>query len=105
MQDLRALSGDFLSAAPCCHTINNKRQVVGFSIPGPLGSGRAFLWENGAMTDLNTLIPSDSPWYLLEATSINDAGQIVGWGTIDGNVHAFLATPVDSDRDDSEHEK
>lgn len=98
MQDLGALSGDFLSAAPCCHTINNKRQVVGFSIPGPLGSGRAFLWENGGMTDLNTLIPSDSLWYLLEATSINDSGQIVGWGTINGYVHAFLATPVASDR-------
>jgi probable HAF family extracellular repeat protein len=102
MQDLGALSGDFLSAAPCCHTINNKRQVVGFSIPGPLGSGRAFLWENGVMTDLNTLILSDSPWYLLEATSINDAGEIVGWGTINGNVHAFLATPVDFHRLDSE---
>jgi probable HAF family extracellular repeat protein len=54
------------------------------------------------MTDLNTLILSDSPWYLLEATSINDAGEIVGWGTINGNVHAFLATPVDFRRLDSE---
>jgi len=95
MQDLGTLPGDFLSAAPCCHTINNKGQVVGFSIPGPLGS-RAFLWENGVMTDLNTLIPADSPWYLLQASSINDAGEIVGFAVNTNmfEVHAFLASPI-----------
>ena len=94
IQDLGTLSGDFLSAAPCCHTINNKRQIVGFSLPGPLGSGRAFLWQNGIMTDLNTLIPANSPWYLQSALSINDAGEIAGYGTINGETHAFLAKPV-----------
>ena len=43
--------------------------------------------------DLNTLIPKNSPWYLQNASSINDAGEIIGWGTINGEVHAFLATP------------
>jgi probable HAF family extracellular repeat protein len=99
MQDLGTLAGDFLSVAPCCHTISNQGQVVGFSIPGPLGSGRAFLWQDGVMFDLNTLIPKDSPWYLQQALSINDDGQIVGFGTIGGNVHAFLATPCDEDPD------
>jgi hypothetical protein len=70
---------------------------VGFSFPGPLGSGRAILWQNKVPIDLNTLIPKDSPWYLLDAESINDAGQIVGYGTINGNVHAFIATPCDRD--------
>lgn len=102
MQDLGTLSGDFLSTAPCCHTINNRGQIVGFSIPGPLGSGRAFLWQNGVMTDLNTLIPEGSPWYLLQALSINDAGQIVGYGTINGDVHAFLATPCERNQADAE---
>ena len=94
MQDLGALPGDFLSTAPCCRTINNRRQIVGFSIPGPLGSGRAFLWQNGVMTDLNTLIPAGSPWYLEQALSINDAGEIVGYGTVNGETHAFLARPL-----------
>jgi probable HAF family extracellular repeat protein len=102
MKDLGTLPGDFLSVAPCCNTINNRGQVVGFSLPGPLGSGRAFLWQNGVMSDLNTLIPKDSPWYLLQALSINDGGQIVGYGTIDGNIHAFLATPCDGDQTDTE---
>jgi hypothetical protein len=68
---------------------------VGFSFPGPQGSGRAILWQNNVPIDLNTLIPKDSPWYLLSALSINDDGEIVGYGTINANVHAFLATPCD----------
>jgi hypothetical protein len=45
------------------------------------------------MSDLNALIP-DSPLYLLAASSINDAGEIAGFGVnSDGDVHAFLATP------------
>jgi len=94
MHDLGTLPGDFFSTAPCCHTINDEGQVVGFSIPGPLGSGRAFLHQNGVMTDLNTLIPAGSPWYLQAALSINDAGEIAGYGTINGETHAFLAKPV-----------
>jgi probable HAF family extracellular repeat protein len=102
IRDLGTLPGDFLSAAPCCNTINNKGQVVGFSLPGPLGSGRAFLWQDGVMTDLNALIPKGSPWYLLDALSINDDGQIAGYGTIGGNIHAFLATPCDGNQTDTE---
>ncbi|MDQ3467257.1 MAG: DUF3466 family protein [Chloroflexota bacterium] len=30
----------------------------------------------------------------MEATDINDAGQIVGQGLIDGEMHAFVLTPV-----------
>jgi probable HAF family extracellular repeat protein len=94
MQDLGTLDGDFLSAAPCCHTINNRSQVVGFSI-GPFGP-RAFLWEKGVMSDLNTLVPANSPLYLLQALSINDLGEIVGLALNADNseVHAFLAIPV-----------
>jgi probable HAF family extracellular repeat protein len=102
MQDLGLPAGDFVSLAPCCNTINNWGQVVGFSFPGPLGSSRAILWQNKVPIDLNTLIPKDSPWYLLDAESINDAGQIVGYGTINGNVHAFIATPCHLDHQDRE---
>jgi probable HAF family extracellular repeat protein len=96
IHDLGILSGDFLTVAPCCQTINEKSQVVGFSCPGPLGSCRAFLWQpkQNLLTDLNTLLPANSPWYLQAAQSINDAGQIVGYGSINGSIHAYLATPT-----------
>jgi probable HAF family extracellular repeat protein len=95
MQDLGIFPGDFVTAVPCCNTINNSSEVVGVSCPGPFGNCRAFLWhgKEDGLIDLNTLIPKDSPWYLECASSINDAGQIVGYGSIDGKVHAFLATP------------
>jgi probable HAF family extracellular repeat protein len=73
-------------------SINAAGQIVG-TMGG--GGGDAFLWQNGVLQDLNTLIPAGSGWVLQGATGINGSGQIVGWGTINGypNVHGFLLTP------------
>jgi len=59
-------------------------------------SGRAFIWQNGVGTDLNTLIPSGSGVTLTSASGINDSGQIVGIAiptTGARNAVAFLLTP------------
>jgi probable HAF family extracellular repeat protein len=94
MQDLGTLSGDVNSAATA---INDRAQVVGqsFGDAGPMmGNPRAFLWENGVMTDLNTLVPANSPLHLLVAFSINSRAEIAGFGvTNDGKIHAYLASP------------
>jgi probable HAF family extracellular repeat protein len=78
--------------------------VVGFSdLPGDT-TGHAFLWQNGVMTDLNTLIPADSPLFLIEAAgTINSRGQIAGYAlqTTTSEFHAFLATPRNSAPNDS----
>ena len=95
MLDLGVLPGDLVGAGL---SINNSNEVVGASVsaPGPSsGNPRAFLWQHGVMKDLNTLIPANSPLYLLTAFGINDAGVIVGFGvTGTGDVHGFLATPA-----------
>jgi len=78
--------------APCCKVINDRREIVGFMLDSN-GDSRAFLWKDGVMVDLNDLISKDSPWTLQSAAGINDSGQIAGQGLIDGQVHAFLATP------------
>lgn len=97
MQDLGVLPGDLVGAGLA---MNNGGDVVGASIsaPGPAsGNPSAFLWRNGVMSDLNTLIPANSPLYLLTAFGINDAGLIVGFGVTDsGDIHGFLATPATS---------
>jgi probable HAF family extracellular repeat protein len=92
MIDLGTLPGDVFSSGA---GINNKGQVVGGSADASYNE-RAYLWQNGVMTDLNTLISPDSPLYLLEADGINDRGQIEGYALniIAGEVHAFLATPT-----------
>jgi probable HAF family extracellular repeat protein len=74
--------------------LNNAGQVVGYSVILPSGQYRPFLWENGVMSDLNNLIPPDSGFTLFDAQGINDAGQIVGAGSINGEVHAVLLSPI-----------
>lgn len=50
------------------------------------------------MKDLNTLVPSDAPLYLLTAFSSNDRGEIAGFGVNqDGEFHGFVASPCDAD--------
>jgi len=48
------------------------------------------------MTDLNTLIPPNSPLYLMHGCGINSRGQIVGFASqiSTGELHAYLATPI-----------
>ena len=98
MRDIGTLPGAVVTIVPCCNTLNNKGQAVGFSIDGANFGSRAFLWQNKVITDLNTLIPAGSPWNLLGAFSINDAGQIVGQGAINGELRAFLAIPIPADQ-------
>ena len=58
------------------------------------GDTHAFGWDDVAgspvMTDLNDLLPGGSGWVLLQARDINNAGQIVGWGTLNGTFRAYL---------------
>jgi len=53
----------------------------------------AFIYRAGKMKDLNKLIPQNSGWVLKQATGINDSGQIVGWGMLHKQIHAFLLSP------------
>jgi hypothetical protein len=60
------------------------------------GSSSAFLWlaTTHTMYDLNSLIAPTSDWQLIAATSINNNSQITGYGTINGQVHGFVLTPI-----------
>jgi probable HAF family extracellular repeat protein len=94
MRDIGTLPGAFATIAPCCHSINNRGDVVGFSIDG--NGPTAFLWRDKVITDLNSLIPANSPLHLLFAQTINDEGEIVGQGCVLPEctvLHAFRATP------------
>ena len=113
MQDLGTFPGAIVTGITCCNTLNNLGEAVGVTADSSFNT-RAFLWQNNVLTDLNTLIPADSPLYLTIGSSINDSGQIAGnaivksscpatapgtppaWQANQGactEVHAFLATP------------
>jgi probable HAF family extracellular repeat protein len=97
MKDLGVLTGYTQSHA---YDINASGLIVGTS---ELSSGarHAVLWQDDncdgqfsqtEVRDLNALI-SDASWTLQETQSINDGGQIVGFGMHSGQLHAFLLTP------------
>ena len=93
MQDYGAFPGAAVTVPPVVNTINNKGEIVGLAINGTTGAETALIWQGKVPVDLNTLIPADSGWYLQCAQGINDAGEISGFGLINGEVHAFLARP------------
>jgi len=72
--------------------INNAGVIVGNSQRIAGSPAVATLWQGGVPIDLNTLLPSGSGWNLLSAEGINSQGDIVGYGTIGGQTHAFLMT-------------
>lgn len=74
--------------------INNRGQIVGDSQIAN-GVQHAFLWQCGAMIDLNSRIPTGTGWVLTSAQGINDLGEITGYGTLNGGsfYHSFLLKP------------
>ncbi len=73
--------------------INDKSQIVGW-VNSANDKSRAFLWQSKQFLDLNECIPADSGWMLTQALDINEKGQIVGSGTHNGVICAFLLTPL-----------
>lgn len=86
LANLGALPGDTQSGA---HGINDAGQVVGSSESG------AFLWQGGVVKALADLLPIGSGWNLQQAWAINNSGQIVGSGSLNGPGGAYLLSPVD----------
>jgi probable HAF family extracellular repeat protein len=96
--------GDAMSEAT---DINDGGQVVGVSyLDTSFDNPRAFIYQNGQMTDLNTLIGAASANFYMSSTGgINDRGEIaaqanvVSNGVVTSELHAVLLVPTD-DRDD-----
>ncbi len=77
--------------------INNSGQILGFSNAGPTTG--MVLVENGIVSSWVELIGEGTGWSLSTGTgnmSLNNAGQIVGIGYLDGEQHTFLMTPNQS---------
>lgn len=90
--------------------INDRGYVVGTASSVPVytdaqklqeSSSRAVLWlPTGAspfqrrLVDLNACLAANNYWTLESARAINNHGEIVGVGRIDGKKHAFLLKPL-----------
>jgi len=93
MVDLGTLGGAWSRA----NAINAAGDIVGVAEgPAPESFDFAFLYRNGTMYDLNSVLPSDVEGvFLTTAYGITDTGQIIGGATVDQHSHAFLLTPVE----------
>ena len=80
MLDLGTLNGGYSYA----YEINESGQVVGNS------NNIAFLYEDGVMYDLNTLVDLPSGWVLRSAEDINENGDIVGTASTPDGTKGFI---------------
>jgi probable HAF family extracellular repeat protein len=91
--DLGTLPGMGSSEA---YGVNNLGAAVGRAEPpeGVQASTRGFLYRDGAMVDLNDLIPATSGYFVADARAINDRGAIAAVAfTPAGAIHAVLLVP------------
>jgi probable HAF family extracellular repeat protein len=89
---LGTLPGDMCSEAGA---VNSAGLAVGDSQgvcthPSP---SQAVLFQGGQVIQLSGQVINLGGWSLFAAADINDSGQIVGWGQLDGVDRGFLLTP------------
>ena len=95
IKDLGTLPDETLSQAL---DVNERRDVVGTSCHIADGARhcRAFVWRDGAMTDLNTLVAGSYADHLVSANNINDFGVITGVAVnpTTAEERAYVAIPL-----------
>ena len=77
------------------YAINNKGLIVGQGLNLSTGASHAFIYRDGIMTDLNSLMIGHNSVTLLYANDVDDNGVIVG-GAYDAKTNltsAFVAVP------------
>lgn len=78
--------------------VSDQSDAVGFAsgFAGfPSIDGVAVLWRAGRAIDLNTAVQRGGEGFVLRsAEAVNERGEIVGFGSKDGQTRAFLLTPA-----------
>lgn len=95
MADLGTLGGNQSYA----YGIDASGNVVGYSWTTGNLATHAFLYRNGIMLDLNSLLsPIDSGWTLTAAYAINGTGDILATGVLDSQDYAVELNPAGTQR-------
>ncbi len=77
------------------YAINNQGLIVGQALNLSTGASHAFIYQDGIMTDLNSLMIGHNSLTLLYANDVDDSGVIVGGASnaTTGVTSAFVAVP------------
>jgi probable HAF family extracellular repeat protein len=87
--------GDLGTPFGAAYDINAQGVVVGYGEINDDFDSHAFAWSlTDGLIDLNARLQDGEGWTLFGASGINDAGQIVGWGALNGVPTGFVLTPV-----------
>ena len=74
---------------------NEAGQIVGSVSADTSTLFHAFVYTGGRIRNLNDILVDGEEWeYLTAAFAVNSAGQITGYGRINGQFRGFLMTPV-----------
>ncbi|MBS1701409.1 MAG: hypothetical protein JST12_07100 [Armatimonadetes bacterium] len=73
--------------------INNLGQIIGEATTSD-GHFFPYLWSPSGITDLQASIDPSLGWTISQVLSINDKGEIVGTGTLNGSTHVLLLKPA-----------
>jgi probable HAF family extracellular repeat protein len=92
-EGMKDLNNNSMATYSWAYRVNVRQEVVGGYQATSSSPGRAFIYSNNTMKDLNGMIPSGSGWVLVSAAAINDLGQIAVMGTKNGSTQAFLLNP------------
>jgi probable HAF family extracellular repeat protein len=84
------------------YAINDRGTIVGYA---NLASGvtEAFVYKNGVMKNLNSLIPRNAGYNIGQAVAINDRGQILAWAQPENAPAFHLAVLVLTPEPDPRH--
>lgn len=88
---------DFRDAT--ANAVNNHGDIVGNALVVPFSQSgvntyTGFLYSDGELQDLNSLLACDAGWEIQQAQDINDAGEIVGVGIFEGEIRAYKLIPT-----------
>jgi probable HAF family extracellular repeat protein len=91
---LTDLGGLPAGTASYAYAINDHGLIVGMA-KNATGQSRAVLWNgHNPIQDLEASLVNGSGWRLTAGVDVNDSGQIVGVGLLNGEFRGFLLEPV-----------
>lgn len=96
--ELPALPGDNSGDATAINTLGQVLGTSYYMTPGTWDGtpARTVVWRDGGVFELQSLLDTATGqgWTITSAGSINNVGQIAGFGFHNGETHAFLLTPA-----------
>lgn len=73
--------------------VNSAGTIVGSAFLDTC-EGQALIWTGNQVQDVNTLLPTGSPWHIIDAGDIDNQGRIAGTARLGNTSHAVMLIPV-----------